>query len=100
VELTGRLDGGPETAHLARTIRDLLSNGRRAIVLDLAEVPWANSLGIGILISSYASAKQEGGRLSLCSVPDRVLQVLKICGVVPAVFDVHADAEAALARLE
>ncbi len=100
LELSGRLDGGPETNRLPRMIRDLLRKGRKTVVLDLADVPWANSLGVGILISSYAMVKQEGARLVLCSVPDRILQVLKICGVVPGVFDVKDDAEAALARLE
>jgi anti-sigma B factor antagonist len=99
LELSGRLDGGPETSQLPQILRSLLAKGRKTVVLDLAEVPWANSLGIGALISLYASSKQEGARLVLCSVPERVLQVLKICGVVPGVFDVHDDADAALARL-
>lgn len=99
LELTGRLDGGPGAAQLPNILRTLLAKGCKTIVLDLADVPWANSLGIGVLISSYSLAKDEGAKLVLCSVPERVLQVLQICGVVPGVFDVHADAEAALARL-
>ena len=99
VELDGRLDGGPETGKVHETIRDLLGKGRRSIVLDLGKVPWANSLGIGILISAYASAKRESATVALCAVPDRVLKVLKICGVVPTVFEVHDDAAKAVAML-
>jgi anti-anti-sigma factor len=99
VVLDGRLDGGPETGKVHETIRDLLAKGRRSIVLDLAAVPWANSLGIGILISAYATAKREQGTVALCAVPERVLKVLKICGVVPTVFEVHDDAAKAVATL-
>lgn len=99
VELEGRLDGGPETAKVHETIRELLVKGRHSLVLDLAKVPWANSLGIGTLISAYASAKRENATLALCAVPERVLKVLKICGVVPTVFEVHDDADKAVAML-
>jgi len=100
LELNGRLDGGPESAKVHEAIRQLLAAGKRSIVLDLADVPWANSLGIGVLISAYASAKRENATVALCAVPERVLKVLKICGVVPTVFEVHDDADKAVATLK
>ena len=100
VELKGRLDGSPENTRLQQTIRDLLGTGRRRLVLDMSEVYWANSLGIGSLISAYATTRREGGALVLCAPSERVRRVLTISGVVPGVLEVFEDLEAAIAATE
>jgi anti-sigma B factor antagonist len=97
VELKGRLDGSPETGRLQQTIRDLIGAGQRRLVLEMSEVYWANSLGIGSLISAFATTRREGGSLVLCAPTDRVRKVLTISGVVPGVLEVHEDLEAAIA---
>lgn len=99
VTLSGRLDGTPETAVVHDTIRGLITKGRRVVVLDMGSVPWANSLGIGILISSTATARRAGATLALCDVGERLLKALTICGVTPGVLDVFEDADAAVAAL-
>jgi anti-sigma B factor antagonist len=99
IELSGRLDGTPETAVVYETIRGLIQKGRRIVVLDMGAVPWANSLGIGVLISSTATARRAGATLALCRVGERLLKALTICGVVPGVLDVYEDADAAVAQL-
>jgi anti-sigma B factor antagonist len=96
VQLEGRLDGSPENARLQEAVRDLLAAGRRRLVLDMSDVWWANSLGIGTLISAYATTRREGGVLVLCGPTERVLKVLTISGVVPGVLEVHAELHAAI----
>lgn len=96
VELSGRLDGTPETGQVHESIRELIQKGHRVIVLDMSGVPWANSLGIGVLISSTATARRAGATLALCSVGERLLKALSICGVVPGVLDVHENADTAV----
>jgi anti-sigma B factor antagonist len=99
LELSGRLDGTPQSNVVHETIRELIAKGRKFVVLDMADVPWANSLGIGILISSSATARRAGATLVLCSVGERVLKALKICGIVPGVLEVHEDVDAAVTAL-
>ncbi|MFN8177410.1 MAG: STAS domain-containing protein [bacterium] len=99
LELSGRLDGTPETAVVHETVRALIGKGRKTLVLDMGAVPWANSLGIGTLISSSATARRAGATLVLCSVGERLLKSLQICGIVPDALDVHEDADAAVASL-
>jgi anti-anti-sigma factor len=64
--------------------------------LNLTDVKWLNSLGAGILIAAYASAKRQNAALKLFGVTDRVETVLKTCGLIPEVFDVYKDEKAAL----
>jgi heme exporter protein B len=66
-----------------------------ALLLGTPTLTLIGSIGAALMIG----ARRGGALLALIVLP-LYIPVLKICGVVPAVFDVHADAEAALARLE
>ncbi|MBU8921200.1 MAG: STAS domain-containing protein [Bacteroidales bacterium] len=96
LDLEGQIDGGPKSERIHGIIKEGIEQGQKKFVLNLREVKWLNSLGAGVLIAAYASAKREDALLKLHSVSDRVGSVLKTCGLIPEVFDVYDDEAGAL----
>jgi len=95
-DLEGQIDGGPESEKLHETIKENLGKGQKRFILNMEEVRWLNSLGAGILIAAYASAKREEAILKLLRVSDRVGIVLKTSGLIPEVFEVYDSEKDAL----
>lgn len=77
LDLTGRLVLGEETALLRSTIRDLLTRGKKKILLNLAEVSHIDSSGLGELVSSFAAVRRAAGEAKLLNLTQRVHGVLK-----------------------
>lgn len=96
IDLDGQIDGGPLSAKIHELIKQNLEKGQKKFVLNLKNVKWLNSLGAGVLIAAYASAKRENASLKVFGVTDRVETVLKTCGLIPEVFDVFVDEDGAL----
>jgi anti-anti-sigma factor len=96
IDLNGQIDGGPQSAKIHELIKQNLEQGKKQFVINLLDVKWLNSLGAGILIAAYASAKRENAALKVFGVSDRVETVLKTCGLIPEVFEVFADEASAL----
>ena len=61
VKLRGRLNLGEAVDRLRETLDDLMASGDTRILLDLSEVPWIDSSGIGLLVKILTSAKRRGG---------------------------------------
>lgn len=102
VDISGRIVLGDETALLRRTIRDLIARGKKNILLDLGEVPYIDSAGIGELVSAFVAVRREGGNVNLLNLTKRVhdvLQVVKL-GTVFQIFDNEAAALEAFTRQE
>lgn len=91
LDLDGNLDGGPETRRVQELVKELLGKGQRRIVLNLSGVPWANSLGVGVLIAAFASARREEASLKLFGISDRVEMVMRALCLIPHVFETFAD---------
>jgi anti-sigma B factor antagonist len=68
LELKGNLVGGSLFPHMERTLRNLIDQGKKNIVLDLGNIKFFNSSGIGILISSYTKVRENGGILKLANI--------------------------------
>jgi anti-sigma B factor antagonist len=97
IDLEGQIDGGPPSVKVHELIKQNLDKGQKKFVLNLTNVKWLNSLGAGILIAAYASAKRQEAALKLFGVSDRVEAVLKTCGLIPEVFEVYKDEGGAFA---
>jgi anti-sigma B factor antagonist len=97
--LTGRivLEEG-ETA-LRNTIDDLIREGRTDVVLDLHEVTYIDSCGIGALVAKCVSLRKAGGDLELLCPSSRCRRMLELTGLLEAVFDLCESEEAALQSL-
>jgi anti-sigma B factor antagonist len=96
IDLDGQIDGGPQSVKVHDLIKENLEKGQKKFVLNLKNVRWLNSLGAGVLIAAYASAKRQNAALKVVGIGDRVEAVLKTCGLIPEVFDAYPDENRAL----
>jgi anti-sigma B factor antagonist len=95
LDLRGRIILGRETETFRRKIRQLIDAGYRRLILDLGEITYIDSVGLSILVASFASVRKQGGDLKLLRLPQDVHQLLQITRLV-TVFDIHNNLESAL----
>jgi anti-sigma B factor antagonist len=95
IDISGRITLGEGSAMLREMIRDLLIKGQKKIVLNLAEVNYIDSSGIGELVSGYTAVRNQGGELKLLHLTRKVHDLLQITKLY-TVFDVHSDEQAAI----
>jgi anti-sigma B factor antagonist len=95
VELSGRLTLGEASALLRKTIRGLLEDQRKNILLNLGDVDYIDSSGIGELVSGFTAVKNQGGDLKLLNLTKRVRDLLQITKLY-TVFEVFTDESTAI----
>lgn len=95
VDLSGRLTLGDASAQLRETLRDLLTQGQKKIVLNLGQVGYIDSSGLGELVSGFTTVKNQGGQLKLANLTQKVNDLLTITKLY-TVFEVHSDEQAAV----
>ena len=72
IELHGKVVSDEKKSRVFHElVQSLLSKGSRKFVVNLTDTPWVNSLGIGMLISAYASVKNRGGEMVLAGATER-----------------------------
>lgn len=96
VEVTGDLVLSDGNASLKDKVRSLLQRGTTRVVVDLGNVPYMDSSGLGELVQAYATTKRSGGALKLMRVTRRLKDLLTITKLV-TVFDTFDDEASALA---
>ncbi|MGD0227636.1 MAG: STAS domain-containing protein [Terriglobia bacterium] len=99
LQLIGRVTLGEESSQLRTKLKDLLSQGRTRLVLDLAEVTYIDSAGLGTLVAGFTSAQNQGANLKLANLTKRFNEQLHITKLV-TVFDVFDDVEDAVKSFE
>jgi len=90
VDLNGRITLGEGSIILRDTVRDLLSKGRKNILLNLANVTYIDSSGIGELVSAFTSVRNQQGELKLLKLTKKVHDLLQITKLY-TVFDVKDE---------
>ena len=90
VDLSGRITLGEGCSQLRELIRDLLAKGHKNILLNLGEVTYIDSSGIGDLVSGFTAVSNQGGHLKLLNLTKKVHDLLQITKLL-TVFDVHDD---------
>ncbi len=95
VDLSGRITLGEGSARLREAIRNLLREGRNRIVLNLGDVTYIDSSGIGELLSGFTAVKSQGGELKLVNLTKKVRDLLQITRLY-TVFDIHPDEQSAV----
>jgi len=95
LDLSGKIVLGEGDMQIKERIRDLLSDGQRKILLNLGDVSYIDSAGLGALISTYATVKREGGQLKLVNLTKRVQDLLAITKLI-TVFDTFDTEKEAL----
>lgn len=99
VDLSGRITLGEGCTQLRELIRDLLSKGHNKLLLNLADVTYIDSSGIGELVSGFTAVSNQGGQLKLLHLTKKVHDLLQITKLL-TVFDVHEDEAKAVASFE
>lgn len=95
LEPKGKIMGGPDASLLHDKLHDIIEQGRRHVVIDLSQVDWMNSTGLGILISSYTTLRNHQGELKLANVTDKIQSLLTITKLV-TVFDAYDSVDEAV----
>ena len=95
VNLSGRLTLGDASALLRQSLKDLLEGGKKKIVLNLGEVGYIDSSGLGELVSSFTTVRNSGGELKLANLTQKVNDLLTVTKLY-TVFEIHNDEQAAI----
>jgi len=95
VDLSGRITLGEGSVILRDTVRDLLGKNQKKILLNLGDVSYIDSSGIGELVSAYTTVRNQGGDLRLLNLTKKVHDLLQITKLY-TVFDVKDDETSAV----
>ncbi len=93
VSMDGRIVLGEESGALRERIKGLLNDKKTKIVLDMGNVTYIDSAGLGTLVATYHSARQQGAAMKLVNLGQKFKEVLQVTKLL-TVFEVH-DTEAA-----
>lgn len=95
LDMSGAVRIGEGSIALRDAIRGLADTGKNKILLNLANVNYVDSSGIGELIANYTTVKRQGGQLKLLNLTDRIQNLLVITKLL-TVFDTYEDEGEAL----
>jgi len=90
VDLSGRLTLGEAAGMLRDTIKELIADGRKNILLNLGNVSYIDSSGLGELVGAFATVANRGGRLKLLNLQKRVHELMQVTKLL-TIFDVFED---------
>jgi anti-sigma B factor antagonist len=99
VDLSGRITLGEGSVVLRDLVRDLVTKGQRKILLNLGDVTYIDSSGIGELVSAFTTVRNQGGELKLLNLTKKVHDLLQITKLY-TVFDVKDDEATAVAAFK
>ena len=95
LDLSGKITIGEGSVQLREAVRRLLDDGKKKILLNLGDVSYVDSSGIGELVSAYTTVRNQGGELKLLNLTKKVHDLLQITKLY-TVFDVRDDEAAAV----
>ena len=95
IRLEGNVMGGPEAVEVNERINQLLDEKKHKLIMDLSKVNRMNSSGLGIIINTLTTFKQNGGELKLASLTDRVKGLLTMTKL-NTIFESYDTVDAAL----
>jgi anti-sigma B factor antagonist len=86
LEISGKIMGGPDAELFSSTLKSLVHEEKTRVLVDLGNVTWVNSTGLGILISGYSTLKRSNGEMKLVNVSDRIDSIFMVTKLY-SVFD-------------
>ncbi len=95
VDVAGRITLGEGSSALRDLLREMVGKGQKQILLNLGEVSYIDSSGIGELVSGFTTVTNSGGHLKLLNLNKRVKDLLQITKLY-TVFEVHEDEAGAI----
>lgn len=88
IDIKGRVQLGDGDEMLKDKVNSLLNQGRKKIVLNLAEVPYIDSAGLGEVVRTFTTVSRQGGNLKLLNLTKRITDLLAITKLL-TVFDTY-----------
>ena len=94
LDLKGKITLGDGDEALKDKINSLVLQNKRRILLNLAEVPYIDSAGLGEVVRTYTTVSRQGGQLKLVNLTKRITDLLAITKLLTVfeTFDVESDA--------
>lgn len=99
LNLKGKVTIGSGDVQLRNDVESLLNDGHMKLVLNLRHLKYMDSSGVGELVSTFTTVSNRGGRLSLCNLSGKILDLLQITQLLQ-VFDTFTNVEEAIADLK
>lgn len=99
LSIKGNLMGEPDSTDVRDKVYSLLEEGFTKIVIDLGQVKWVNSSGLGTLIAVMTSIKNKGGEMRLARVTDKVESLFAITQLIK-VFKTYETVDRAVASFK
>ncbi len=90
LDLNGRITIGEETAALRDAIKEHLEVGKKNILLNLGEVSYIDSTGLGQFVGSFATVASRDGKLKLLNLQKRLQELMQITKLI-TVFETYTD---------
>ena len=78
VDLSGRIALGDGSGALRETVKDMLKDGQKNILLNLGDVTYIDSAGLGEMVGAYATVTNQGGHIKLLNVQKKVHDLLQV----------------------
>ncbi len=95
VELSGKMMSDDDTSALRSKVKSLVGDGVRKIILDLGDLQWMNSSGLGVMVAAVSTVKGADGVLKVARTPERIHSLFRITRL-EQVFDIYNTVEEAL----
>src|SRR5712691_1057987 len=95
LDVKGRVQLGDGDELLKDKVNSLLNQGRKKIVLNLAEVPYIDSAGLGEVVRTFTTVSRQGGQLKLLNLTKRITDLLAITKLL-TVFDTYDSEQEAV----
>ena len=95
LDIHGKITIGEGSAEIRNTVRDLLQAGRKKILLNMEDVSYVDSSGIGEMVSSFTTVTNQDGQLKLLHLTKKLRELLAITKLL-TVFDSYTDEGEAL----
>jgi len=99
LDLKGRITLGEGSMQIRDAIRDLVGKGQKNILLNLGDVNYIDSVGLGELVAAYTTAKNVGAELKLLNLSKKVHDLLQLTKLY-TVFEVYNDESLAIASFK
>lgn len=99
IDAAGRITLGEGSTAFREAVKDLVAKGQKKILLNLAEISYIDSSGIGEMVSGFTSVSNAGGQLKLLNLTKRVQDLLQITKLY-TVFEVFDDEAVALSSFQ
>jgi anti-sigma B factor antagonist len=96
LDTSGRITLGDGSVVLRETVREQIASGKQAIIINLGDVTYMDSSGLGELISAFTTAKNHGATLKLLNLTKGIRNLMEITKLY-TVFDIYDDEDAAVA---